>query len=65
MESDDGQALAAWEPTSVSDSWLHVSPPEKRLIFAGGPCAGTEKREVSVTHFSQGPMTWVGSIVPT
>lgn len=28
----------------MSDSWLHVSPPEKRLIFAGGPCAGTEKR---------------------
>lgn len=49
----------------MSDSWLHVSPPEKRLIFAGGPCAGTEMREVSVTHFSQGPMTWVGSIVPT
>lgn len=48
---DDGQALAGWEATSVSDSWLHSSPLEKRLIFTEGPCAGTEMHDVSVTHF--------------
>lgn len=39
------------EATSVSDSWLHFSPLEKRLIFTEGPCAGTEMHNISVTHF--------------
>lgn len=52
------------EATSVSDSWLHFSPLEKRLIFTEGPCAGTEMHNISVTHFLEGPVTWVCSIIP-